>query len=134
MVKLAKLAAIGVFAAVLALFGGTLSAAAASVTPTVLSGNPDCTGDLKIEPVESGTYGPVTITVHGSSFDFSSTVLVTDVIVKGGPDANWYDYGDGVFSDTDLTAPINAKNGKPYGLSHLCFSLGDDKKDPDPKK
>lgn len=134
MVKLAKLAAIGVFAAVLALFGGTLSASAASVTPILLSGNPDCTGDLKIEPVESGTYGPVTIAVHGSSFDFSSTQIVTDVIVKGGPNANWYDYGDGVFSDTNLTAPTNPRNGKPYGLSHLCFSFGDDKKDPDPKK
>ena len=137
MVKIAKLAVIGVFAAVLALFGGTLSASAASVTPTVLAGNPSCEGGLKIEPVSSGTYGPITIAVSGSSFSFSANgVLVTSVIVKGGPNANLYTYpAPGVSSDTGLTAPINAKTDRPYGLSHLCFFF-DDKKtpDPDPKK
>lgn len=134
MVKLAKLAVIGVFAAVLALFGGTLSASAghwASVEE--ISGNPSCDGGLKIEPVESGTYDGVTITVNGSSFSFSSSTEVTSVIVKGGPNALLYTYDPGVFSDSGLTAPVNAKNGKPYGLSHLCFFFGD-KKNPDPKK
>lgn len=133
MVKLARLAAIGVFAAVLAIFGATLSASAGHVAPTLLSGNPSCDGGLKIEPVASGTYGPITIAVHGSSFDFTANgVLVTSVIVKGGPNANLYTYpAPGVDQDTGLTAPTNPNNGKPYGLSHLCFFF-DDKKTPPP--
>lgn len=138
MVKIARLAVIGIFAAVLALFGGTLSASAGHWTSvTQLSGNPSCEGGLKIEPVNSGTYGPITIAVSGSSFGFSANgVLVTSVIVKGGPNANLYTYAaPGVASDTGLTAPTNASNGKPYGLSHLCFFFDDEKTpDPDPKK
>ncbi|MPY80950.1 MAG: hypothetical protein GEV04_21440 [Actinophytocola sp.] len=140
MVKLARLAAIGVFAAVLALFGGTLSASAGHWTSvTQVGGNPACEGGLKIEPVTSGTYGPVTIAVSGSSFGFSSTEPVVEVIVKGGPNANVYTYDPGVLSDSGLTAPLNPKNDRPYGLSHLCFFFGDgktppdDPKDPDPK-
>ncbi|MPY99351.1 MAG: hypothetical protein GEU97_15370 [Actinophytocola sp.] len=129
-----KLAAIGVFAAVLALFGGTLSASAGHWTSVEeISGNPSCDGGLKIEPVTSGDYGAVSIVVSGSSFSFTSDTEVTSVIVKGGPNANLYTYGADVFSDSGLTAPVNVKNGKTYGLSHLCFFFGD-KKNPDPKK
>lgn len=96
-------------------------ASAATVTPLQVNGNPPCDGGLKIEPVTSGTYGPITITVSGSSFGFTSTETVTSVIVKGGPNANFYNYGDGVTSDSGLNSPTNAKTGGPYGLSHLCF-------------
>ena len=82
-----------------------------------------CEGGIKIEPVESGTYGGITITVHDDkTFDFSTSgVLVTSVIVKGGPNANLYSYGSPTRGDTGLHAPENDKNGKYYGLSHLCF-------------
>jgi hypothetical protein len=97
-----------------------------------VAGNPSCEGGLKIEPVVSGTYaadfggfaGSITVTVSGSSFAFitdSASHLVTSVLVKGGPNANLYDYGAGIAHDDGLTAPINPSNGRPYGLSHLCF-------------
>lgn len=107
-------------------------ASAASVEPSLINGNPSCEGGLKIEPVTSGTYGPVTISVSGSSFSFTSTEVVTAVIVKGGPNANLYNYGAGVTSDSGLNAPINPKNGNPYGLSHLCFFA--EKKGEEPPK
>lgn len=134
MIKKARILLIGLTSVVVMLFGFSLSASAAHVAPDLISGNPDCGTGLKIEPVASGTYDGVTITVHGSFFDFTTDgSLVSDVIVKGGPDANWYHYDPAVTADTNLSAPINPKNGKPYGLSHLCFSVGD-KKIPDPKK
>lgn len=140
MLKLAKLSAIAAFAVVAALFGVALSASAGHVEPTQLSGNPTCTGAFKVEPVVSGTYDGVTITVHGSTFDFTTTgdTVVTSVIVKGGPNANLYTYDPPATADTGLHAPINAKNDRPYGLSHLCFFTDEDDKGeptptPDPK-
>jgi hypothetical protein len=121
-----------ILAAVGALFVLAAPANAASVTPTFVGGNPSCADGTKLEPVASGTYavpgGTVTLTVNDKSFDFTSTVLVTSVLVKGGPAANLYTYpAPGVTSDTDLVAP----NGR--GLSHLCFFTGDKKPLPDPK-
>lgn len=127
---------LAIVAALLALASLTTSVGVAHAdhrTVAVVTGNPSCEGGLKIEPVVDGTYGPVTIDVTGSSFSFSTDDLVTAVIVKGGPNANIYTYpSPGVSSDSGLTAPINPNNGRPYGLSHLCFFV-DDKKDPDPK-
>lgn len=118
----------------LALVGSAGSSTAASVDPVTGIGNPTCAGDLKIEPVASGTYGVITIVVSGSSFSFSTdgAHLVTAVVVKGGPGYNLYSYpAPGVTSDSGLTAPTNPKTGRPYGLSHLCFSA--EKKVEDPK-
>jgi hypothetical protein len=53
---------------VLALAGSAGTASAASVAPVSGVGNPSCAGGLKIEPVQSGPYGPVTIAVSGQSF------------------------------------------------------------------
>ncbi len=119
--------------AVLALTGSAGMAAAASVAPVSGVGNPSCAGGLKIEPVQSGQYGPVTISVSGQSFSFSTNGdVVTSVIVKGGPGYNLYSYpAPGVTADSGLTAPTNAKTGQPYGLSHLCFFT--EKKGEDPK-
>jgi hypothetical protein len=120
---------------ILAALGGLLVLAApanaASVDPALIAGNPSCAGGTKIEPVTSGTYavpgGTVTITANEKSFSFTSTVLVTSVLVKGGPAANLYTYpAPGVTGDSGLVAP----NGR--GLSHLCF-FTDDKKPTDPK-
>jgi hypothetical protein len=118
------------FAVLLAL---PLAAQAALVTPTFIAGNPSCVGGTKIEPVADGTFavpgGSITIDVTDKSFSFTSTVTVFQVIVKGGPAANLYDYAGlgGVTSDTGLVAPNNR------GLSHLCF-FTDDKKPPPPPK
>ncbi|MDP3766971.1 MAG: hypothetical protein Q8S13_03060 [Dehalococcoidia bacterium] len=86
----------------------------------------------KIEPVVSGTTSfsvqgathSVTITnVQDSRFDWSSTIGITVVVVKGGPNANVYTYDAGSLGDTGLHAPISPNTGQPYGLSHasLCY-------------
>src|SRR5687767_6085692 len=87
--------------------GSRLSAGAAPlathVTPTEVAGNPSCpagTTELKVEPVASGNYNDgtlfVTITVvntpEGPTFNWTSNIGVDTVIVKGGPNANVYNY------------------------------------------
>jgi hypothetical protein len=118
------------------------AAMGSQVEPTLISGNPSCAGGVKIEPVRSGTYldGALTITTtntsSGQEFSFATNgIVVTSVIVKGGPNANFYDYTalGGVSSDTGLHSPLNTSNGRWYGLSHLCF-FTDDKKPPPPPK
>jgi hypothetical protein len=129
----------GLFLAVLgALLVLASPASAAHVTPTTIAGNPSCEGGTKIEPVADGTYavpgGSITIDVTDKSFDFTTSgVTVFQVIVKGGPNANLYDYASlgGVTSDTGLSAPLHG--GKPAGLSHLCFFTDDEKPPPPPK-
>jgi hypothetical protein len=96
--------------------------------------NPSCPNGLneyKIEPVSSGTFGPnddYTITVNntgsGPTFDWTSTLPVFQVIAKGGPGANVYDY-TGAFSGTGLHAPLNSNSGKYYGLSHITLCTGE---------
>jgi uncharacterized repeat protein (TIGR01451 family) len=117
------------------------------VSPVEYSGNPSCStllnsGDFlfefKLEPVASGTYplsfnglsGDVTVTVNntpqGQTFDFSFSgdFVAAGVIVKGGPNANFYDYRpDGEDADTGLHAPVNPSNGRFYGLSHISFCI-----------
>lgn len=108
----------------LAVLGFAGISSAAQVAPVTGTGNPSCAGGTKIEPVADGTYGDVTVDVTGSSFSYSTngTILITAVIVKGGPGYNLYSYpAPGPSSDDGLTAPINPKTGNPYGLSHLCF-------------
>jgi hypothetical protein len=114
-------------------------ASATHVAPTLISGNPTCEEGQKIEPVASGTFGSITITVNntpqGQTFDFTvSGGVVTGVLVKGGPNAHFYDYAalGGVSSDTGLHSP-NRTSTRFYGLSHLCF-FEDDKKPPPPPK
>jgi hypothetical protein len=117
------------------------TAMAAQVTPTLLAGNPSCEGGVKIEPVADGVFavpgGTITIDVTNGSFNFTASAGVTvfQVIVKGGPNANLYDYAPlgGVTSDTGLTSPLNPNTGRPFGLSHLCF-FTDEKKPPPPPK
>jgi uncharacterized repeat protein (TIGR01451 family) len=51
------------------------------------------------------------------------------VVVKGGPDANLYDYladhAPGADRDTFLHSPVNPNNGKHYGLSHISFCVAE---------
>jgi hypothetical protein len=100
----------------------------------VIAGNPSCSSlglgdfELKIEPPASGTYslgafGSVTVTVHshGVYFDWSATVGIDAVIVKGGPNANVYEYDPEAMAGENLHAPINPNTDQPYGLSHISF-------------
>lgn len=112
------------------------TASAASVTPTVIAGNPTCTtlgysfGFKPNTPSEAdptGTHaipgGSITVTKSGDSISWTSTVGIDAVIIKGGPNANLYAYDPPAesFGDTNLVAPINPNNGMPYGFSHVEF-------------
>lgn len=62
------------------------------------------------------TYNPGT-----KRLDFTATAPIEAVIVKGGQDANVYDYRPaGVMADTGLGAPPNA-SGSPADLSNVTF-------------
>lgn len=110
------------------------AAYAVHVAPDFVAGNPSCAdlgyGDFefKIEPAPfSGTYdidgfNTVTITTGDEvTFDWTSTLGMDAVIVKGGPNANVYVYNPESFGDTGLHSPINPNNDQPYGLSHISF-------------
>jgi hypothetical protein len=107
--------------------------------PIVLPDSPSCESlgltpfAYKIEPAVSGTYGidaewgglnTVTVSVDGVTFDWSATLTIDAVIVKGGPDANLYTYAPEAISNAGepaLHAPVSPSTGTYYGLSHLEF-------------
>jgi hypothetical protein len=66
-------------------------------------------------------YGTITFTHDGFYVDWSSTLGIDAVIVKGGPNANVWFYDPESFGDQDLASPINGNTGIPYGLSHVDF-------------
>lgn len=88
--------------------------------------NENMDGDYQIDGLHSVTIS----TEDNISFDWSATLGMDAVIVKGGPsESNVYVYDPELTEDTDLTAPMNPNSGKPYGLSviRFCFDI-----DPDP--
>ena len=71
------------------------------------------------------TTGPITWTTDGTYIQWTSTTPVkVAIIVKGGPNANVYSdcgtcsSGSGTL---ELSAPINPRTGRPYGLSNITF-------------
>lgn len=126
-----------------------MPAAAASVDPTLVPGNPKlCEGGLKIDPVplgesthewtvedSEGNDVPVSVMINvystsmGQMMDFTVTGGVAfKVVAKGGRyGAYVYDYTpDGVASDSGIHTPINP-SGKYADFSHIdfCFGTGD---------
>lgn len=114
----------------------------------LVAGNPSCDGGFKYENPLGGDIVDGTLALPGGAsiaidvrntssgpvFDFVATgFVVSQVTVKGGPNANIFLYEPPTGSDSGLHSPTNLSSGKYYGLSHLCF-FGDDKKTPDPKK
>jgi uncharacterized membrane protein YgcG len=105
--------------------------------PGVVEGNPTCadlglgTASFKDEDAVNGTFslaGGGTVTVSnadGNTFDWSATIGIDAVIVKGGPNALIYVYDPESMGATGLHAPTNPANGKFYGLSHIdfCFDV-----------
>jgi hypothetical protein len=104
------------------------------VVPQVVLGNPSCT-DLgydvgfkpQPEPPPSGSYTfpstseTVTITSDGTYFEWTSTLSLDAVIVKGGPNANVYAYAPEATTDDALHSPINSNTGQPSAISHIEF-------------
>lgn len=103
---------------------------------------PTVTSDygIKIQPVANGTYtftssagtllggapqdpnNSVTLSgVTSTTFNWSATLPIQAVIVKGGNDSNTYVYFPEDQSDTALHAPVNPGTGQPFGLSHVSF-------------
>jgi hypothetical protein len=112
----------------MALITTAQTARAASVTPKQISGNPTCKTllspgpayEIKVDPPKSGSYGPITVNFSpdGRLVDFTSTVPVLAVFVKGGNEGgNLYDYRPlgGSSGDTGLTTPTNQQ------ISHVSF-------------
>lgn len=114
------------------------------VQPEWVEDNPDCedlldatdylfehkTGVPKDETIQlsdDGLSGSVTVDVHPDAtfdFEFTGDFVAAAVIVKGGPNANFYDYRpDGEDADTGLHAPVNPNTSKFYGLSHISFCV-----------
>lgn len=111
-------------------------ASATHVTPVFVAGNPDCTAlgfdfgfKPQPEPPPSGDYPfpdgihTLTLTSDGTFFDWTSTLALDAVIVKGGPNANVYLYNPEETSDTGLHSPINPNNNQPFAISHIevCY-------------
>lgn len=121
------------------------------VESELLTGNPDCTvlntddylfehkidnpadGITTVDPLVYGDLsGTLTIEVYkvqgNEQFDFSFTgdFEASAVIVKGGSDANLYDYRpSGEIEDEGLHAPLNPKNNKFHEVSHISFCVGE---------
>jgi hypothetical protein len=123
---------------VIALVATAGTAKAESVTPTPYAGNLTCKTllgnqaayGIKIDPPKSGSYGPITVNFHdnGTLVDFTSTVPVLGVFVKGGilqpgtPGGNFYDYRPGgSLGDTDLHVPGQTNDGGYQQISHVSF-------------
>ena len=118
------------------------------VQPTFEDGNPNCRAvmtsagflfERKQDPPRDATItltfgalsGTLVVVVNENAETFRFTLtgdfVAAGVIVKGGPNANFYDYRpDGNAADTFLHAPVNPSNGKFYGLSHISFCLLED--------
>jgi hypothetical protein len=109
------------------------------VSPRFIEGNPtaadagygDCVW-VKFNPDgtmggSSATYNSVTYHVDWTIYDagkqlafYNASPGITAVIVKGGPDANVYDYDPAVISDCGLVSPTMANGNIPV-ISHVIF-------------
>jgi uncharacterized repeat protein (TIGR01451 family) len=105
--------------------------------PRLLTGNQNCAAlpgdlqELRINNPTDGTFtnGTLTVTIDvrntdlGPVFDWTSNIGVDAVVVKGGPDANAFEYDppNEQTSDKGLHAPVNPQNDKFFGLSHISF-------------
>ena len=118
------------------------------VQPIFKAGNPDCSDVMtaaqflfqrKQDPPRDATInltfgalsGTLVVVVNEDAQTFRFTLtgdfVAAGVIVKGGPNANFYDYRpDGNAADTGLHAPVNPNNDTYYGLSHISFCLIED--------
>ncbi|MFY9586321.1 MAG: hypothetical protein WAT66_02575 [Actinomycetota bacterium] len=104
-----------------------------AVDPVYTEGNPTCPAGMKEFKIDGPDFSngshsdgtlTVTITKYNSdtaTFDWSSNIGVDKVIVKGGDNANVYNYNPESTGDTGLHTPLNPNNNKNYGLSHVSF-------------
>lgn len=99
------------------------------VTPRLVPGNPTCASlgyaaGKRYYPGDTGTVavgtGTVTWSHDGTYVTWTSTIGLDAVIVKGGNNANVYDYDPESQGDSGLASPENSSGG-PAGVSHIDF-------------
>ena len=81
-------------------------------------------GEHNVVLEETGLEGSITISrdIDGNlKWETHGDVKICRVMVKGGPGANVYGYDCEDTCATGLNTPVNAKNGKNYGISHITF-------------
>jgi hypothetical protein len=90
---------------------------AAQLTEVLSSAQPTVSGQY----VAGSTDVITVVTNDGVYFDWTSTFLISAVIVKGGASANVYGYVSGAMAGAGLSAPINVRTGEPFELSAIRF-------------
>jgi hypothetical protein len=60
-----------------------------------------------------------------TTFDWSASLGLDAVIVKGGPNANVFVYNPEATSDTALVTVTNPNNDTPFDISHILFCYDD---------
>jgi hypothetical protein len=104
------------------------------IEPRVIAGNPGCadtgvsyTTQVKFSsPANGSSAGGIHLFVDGNSLGWytNGDIVVKGVIIKGGPNGNFYSYPDPTvvgFSDGSLVPPLNTKTKKPYDLGAATF-------------
>lgn len=81
----------------------------------------DFNGPIPLLDGDANVVGTVAVTVTNGTFvAFEATIPIGAAIVKGGNDANVYEYDPQVVSDSGLASPENPSGG-PAGLSNITF-------------
>jgi hypothetical protein len=142
---LALIAAFVLFPAAIPSAEAATPVSSSIITPDVFPGNPTCYDlgyafGFKINQAPNGTFtltnaagelmdgapadpnNAVTIgNSDGNFFDWSATLGIDAIIVKGGPNASAFVYSGEDTADTRLHAPVNPSSGEYYGISHVEF-------------
>jgi hypothetical protein len=133
---------IGLAALVTGMLGGALALFEPAAQASVNLSCPQGTSEYKVDgnPLQGLSNGEsaqftvsgVTFTITkvagadpfvDDTFDFTSTIAVSTVFVKGGLPTNVYDYDPAVTSGSGLHPPLNG-GGEAPAISHLVFCIG----------
>lgn len=92
----------------------------ASGTFTLTSTDGELTGSAPEDTNNSVTTDIQSVAL-GQILNWSATLGVDAVIMKGGPNANVYVYNPEATSDQGIHTPVNPNNNKYFGISHIEF-------------
>ena len=134
---------IGLAVLIMGMLGGTFTLFGRAAQASVNLSCPDGTSEYKVDGnplngLSTGESAQVTVSgvtftftkVVGPSpfeddtFDFTSTIAVTTVLVKGGVPTNVYTYDPAATSGSALHPPLNG-GGQAPAISHVTFCIGE---------